>query len=206
MANGIAPKFTTTNQSTYKHPHREQSDNKHYQPQLFVNLESRDRAHGKHTMQWFQDQRRSCIAEGVLKNNLSSLNSPQRPSCYSEKPDKALGARKQSRDALFPTIHNQPHYELTHRIPNRMRDRDAAFMRDAMSHRVQYRNMTGSRSTQKVARFYYPYTACETFKRRDMDRGCITDNPNVFVSAREFVCEKKREEPLVKHMETNVTL
>ena len=205
MANGISPKFTTTNNATYQNPHRDQTDFKYYHPQLFVNCESQDRVHGKPTTHWFQDYRRSCIAERTLKKNLMLLNSPMRPSCYSEKPDIALGARKQSHEALFPGIHNQPQYLLSNRNPDRMRDRDSAFMRDTLNHRNQYCDETGS-NHKKVDRFYYPYQANDTFKKRDLDLTRVTDNPTTHVSAVELVYDRRRADPVVQHRETDVSM
>ena len=112
MANYAAEKFISTCQDTYRNP-RDQFSYKYYHPQVFTSQKN-DYHPNKGTKSWFQDYRRSNIAEQTLRQNLNALNTPVRPTHFSDKPDIALGARKSDREALFPIIHLTTHESKIH--------------------------------------------------------------------------------------------
>lgn len=202
MAYHCKPKFLSTAHDTYRHPFRDQYDYKYYTPQSNF-PKKHDYSPDKGTKKWFQDYRRTNIEEKVLRDNLSALSSPVRPTNFSDKPDIALGARKQDRECLLPIIHNNPIYQISNRNPDQIRDRDVGLMRKAHSHRDQIKDMTGS--LHKIENhFYIPFPSSESFSTRNFNKNYITDFPTHRTAATEFVFDKKREAAMVNHQTTFV--
>lgn len=205
MAGRTPSKYTSTAHATYQRPYRDQTDYKYYQPQVFVSNYTEARALKKNTAEWFQDYRRTSTEEKVLRYNLRSLKSPLKPTPYSDKPDIAMGARKNEHESLKPVTQNKPPYTLTNQNHDRLRDRDAHFTRETLNHRNQYQDMTESLH-KKVETFYIPFSSAETFKQRDFGVSRITGYPEVHKNSVEYVYDKKRAKPMVRHNKTNVSI
>ena len=205
MSNHVAPRLTSSYQSSYKDPLRNQTDYRFYNPQLFVPSIDKYQP-DKGTKKWFHDYRRSTVAEQTMKNNLKSMPTPLRPTYYSDKPDIVLGFRKEDRESLLPVIHNNPVYNLTQRIPDRERDRDKRFMSYTQTHRDQMRDPTGSLH-KKHDFFYHPFPSEQTFstRQRSTDK-YMSHFPGEHTAANEFVYAKKRAKPLVDHNTTDVCM
>lgn len=202
MAFRVTPKFESTAKGTYKHPHFEQYDYKYYHPQLFTNTMHHYEP-DKGTKKFFNDYRRCHVSEQTLKMNMERMQTPARPTWYSDKPDRALGRRKIDREALFPVIHNKPLYKLSNRIPDRERDRDEKFMCDVLEHRLQYKDLTGSRHV-KSSHFHCPNPASDVFIQKKDKGGIYNEYPSNFRVAQESVYNLKRASPLVNFMENDV--
>lgn len=204
MARYCNTKFLSTSQDTYRHPYRDQIDYKHFQPQS-NSQNKNDYYPNKGTKKWFQDYRRTDVEEQCLRNNLYLSGTLVRPTKYNDKPDRALGARKQERESLFPVIHNNPVYVLTNINSDKIQARDIGFMNQVKMHRAQIKDLTGSKH-KKVDMFYFPFPSSETFNKRNVSESYITDFPSHHTSANEYIFRKPRTEPLINHNDTDVVI
>ena len=199
MANKCAEKFLSTTHDAYKRPFINQVDYKGYVPQFFVyNADKYQPNIG--TKKWFQDYRRSSVAEKTMENNRKTLQSPLRPTDFSNDPDRVLGKRKLHREALFPVIHNNSLYAVTNTKDNSY----SSYMLDSTRHRDQYIDKTGSNNV-KIDTFYFPFPASETFSKRYVTSKYITDFPTNHTAATEFVVDKRRDKGRVNFKSLNVT-
>lgn len=199
MANKCAEKFLSTTHDAYKRPFINQFDYKGYVSQSFVYNADNYRPNIG-TKKWFQDYRRSSVAEKTMENNRRSLQSPLRPTDFSNDPDRVLGKRKLHREALFPVIHNNSLYTLTNTKDNTY----SSYMLDSTRHRDQYIDKTESNNV-KIDTFYFPFPASETFLKRYVTSKYITDFPTNHTAATEFVVDKRRDKGRVNFKSLNVT-
>ena len=199
MANKCAEKFLSTTHDAYKRPFINQFDYKGYVSQSFVYNADNYRPNIG-TKKWFQDYRRSSVAEKTMENNRRSLQSPLRPTDFSNDPDRVLGKRELHREALFPVIHNNSLYTLT----NTKDKTYSRYMLDSTRHRDQYIDKTESNNV-KIDTFYFPFPASETFSKRYVTSKYITDFPTNHTAATEFVVDKRRDKGRVNFKSLNVT-
>lgn len=185
MANHKLPRFWTWTRETYVDPINMPA-NRYYTPHFMAAGDNQRYGEGRE--KWFQDYRRSCIAEKTLVKNLNTLGSPYRPTSFSDKPDRVLGARCLRRESVL----NKPRHHLTNRIPDRERDR-AQIDDIGSQHRQQYRDQSGTLLDQKVDYFHYPTTAEQQFLPKvNPPDGTIGNYPNNTKAALEYVHDKER--------------
>lgn len=202
MAFRIAPKFESTTRSDFNHPYLEKLDYKYYHPQLFTNSIHKY-APNKGRKKFFHDYRRCHVSEQTLEKNLEGLPTPFRPTWYCDKTSRVLGRRKIDREALFPVIQNKPLYTLSNRIPDRERDRDKKFMDEVKQHRMQYKDLTGSRH-ERSSYFHCPSPAGDVFLERKRGTGIQSDYPNNLRVSQEHTETLARAEPMVQFMENDI--
>ncbi|XP_020893313.1 uncharacterized protein LOC110232457 [Exaiptasia diaphana] len=187
MANHVMPKFSTWTKETYINPSN-MPENRFYTPSLFSNF-GHIQDHGAGREKWFNDYRRSTIAQRTLRNGQLSMNPPPiRPTAYSDDPDRVLGKRKMRREAVL----NKPRHHLTNRIPDRERDRsqidDITFQ-----HRQQYRDQSETLYEHRLPYFHYPTEAQDQFLPRVRQRSDYMGNyPNNRRAALEYTYDKER--------------
>jgi len=185
MAFHAPGRYVSWTKETYINP-MNMPANRHYTPRLYTNFGDVPPTQGAGREKWFHDYRRSHISERTLQNNLKVLGPPVpvRPTTFSDKPDRVLGARKQRRDAI---LYN-PHHHLANRIPDQERDRnmigDLTFQ-----HRQQFRDHSGTLTDHhKVSYFHYPTEAEHQFlPRARPPQNMIDKYPNAFKASREYV-------------------
>lgn len=182
MANHVHGKYTTTSREAYCHP-KSWPAYQYYTPERPQTF-GKTYEHGEGIPKWFHQYRRSQVAEKVLKENLESVGAEVRPTWFSDKPDRVLGARCADRDELL----NRPDYKMFNRLPDRERDMKE-FIKNKEKHREHYKDLTGT--AHKVDMFHYPTEAKEQF----IDRKCgskIGDYPNPHKAALEYTWETER--------------
>ena len=185
MANHKLARFSTWSGETYVDPINMPA-NRYYTPHFMASGDNQRYGEGRE--RWFQDYRRSYKAEQTLVKNLNTLGSPYRPTSFSDKPDRVLGARCFRREAVL----NKPLHHLTNRIPDRERDR-AQIDHIGFQHREQYRDQSGTLSDKKLDYFHYPTTAEEQFlPEENPPEGTIGNYPNNTRAALEHTYDKER--------------
>lgn len=185
MANHKVPRFSTWHRETYVDPINMPA-NRYFTPHFMPYRDSQRYGEGRE--KWFQDYRRSYVAERTLVKNLNTLGSPYRPTSLSDKPDRVLGTRCLRREAVL----NKPHHHLTNRIPDRERDR-AQIDDLVFKHRQQYRDQSGTLFDQKVAYFHNPTTAEEQFLPKvNPPKDTIGSYPNNTKAALEYTYDLER--------------
>lgn len=147
-----------------------------------------EQRYGEGREKWFQDYRRSHVAEQTLAKNLNTLGSPYRPTSFSDKPDRVLGSRCSRREAVL----NKPRHHIINRIPDRERDR-AQIDDIGFQHRQQYRDQSGTLLGQKLEYFHVPTKAEEQFlPRSSPPEGTIGSYPNNTRASLEYTYDKER--------------
>lgn len=185
MANHKQPRFSTWSRETYVDP-MNMPANRYYTPHFMASGD--DQRYGEGRERWFQDYRRSYIAEKTLVKNLNTFGSPYRPTSFSDKSDRVLGTRCMRREAVL----HKPRHHLTNRIPDRQRDR-AQIDDIVFQHRQQYRDQIGTLFDEKVDYFHYPTTAEEQFlPKASPHEGTIGSYPSNTKAALEYVYDKER--------------
>lgn len=187
MANHKVPRFSTWSRETYIDPENMPA-NRYYTSQSMVSGD--DQRYGERSEKWFQNYRRSHVAEQTLVKHLTTLGTPYRPTSFSDKPDRVLGTRCFRRESVV----NKPRYHLTNRIPDR--ERDHAQIDDlGFQHRQQYRDESGTLFDQKLDYFHYPTKAEDQFVPKvspSRSEGIIGNYPNNTKAALEYVYDKER--------------
>ncbi|KAK2560782.1 Protein FAM166C A [Acropora cervicornis] len=185
MANHKMGRFSTWSRETYLDP-MHMPANRHYMPHFMPSGD--EQRYGEGREKWFQDYRRSYVAEQTLTRNLNTLGSPYRPTSLSDKPDRVLGSRCLRQEAVL----NIPRHHLINRIPDRERDR-AQVDDICFQHRQQYKDQSGTLFGQKLDYFHIPTKAEEQFvPRMSPPEGDIGSYPSNTRAALEYTYDKER--------------
>lgn len=182
-ANHVHQKYTTTSKETYAHPksvpaYRNYLPNR---PQTF----GTSYEHGQGTVKCFNDYRRSQVPENVMRENMDCIGLHQRPTWFSDKPDRVLGARAADREALL----NRPDYKLLNRIPDREKEL-AEFEQAKEDHREHSKDLTNTKPS--VGFFHYPTEANEQFSDRNVSGEKLGDFPTPHKVSLEHTWETRR--------------
>lgn len=184
MANRVHEKYATTSREAYCHP-KSTSAYRYYSPNCPQSF-GKSYDHGEGTVKWFNEYRRSEVPENVLRNNTESIGLKPRPTWFSDKPDRVLGARCAAREALL----NRPDYKLLNRIPDRERELKE-FVKTKEEHRDNYKDLTGIKP--KIDFFHYPTKAVEQFADRNVPSSSkIGEFPTPHKAALEHTWETER--------------
>ena len=186
MANHVLPRHTTWSQETYVNP-LNMPANRYYTPRLYTSFgDIPERGAGRE--RWFHDYRRSHVAERTLENNLKTPGTVVRPTTFSDKPDRVLGARCQRREAVL----YKPNHHLTNRIPDRERER-AQVDNLVFQHRQQYSDKSDTLHDHKVPYFHYPTDAQQQFLPRvSPPKDTIGSYPNRSKASWEYTYDFER--------------
>lgn len=184
MANHVHNKYTTSQLDAYRHP-RSVPAYRYYTPERPQDF-GKTYQHGEGTAKWFQGYHRSLVAEKTVKENLECIGTDTvvRPTWFSDKPNKVLGARCVDREGLF----YRPGYKLFNRLADRERVLKQ-FVKSEQDHRRNYKDLSGT--THKVDLFHCPTEAMDQFVGRT-SAAKIGDYPNTHLAALEYVWETDR--------------
>lgn len=136
-------------------------------------------------MNWFSEYRRSEIPESVMRRNVESIGFSERPTWFSDKPDRVLGARCAAREALL----NQADYKLLNRNPDKERDLEQ-IVKYKEDHRKNYKDLTGTKPAVEL--FHYPTEAKDQFSDRNTESTRFGEYPTPHKAALEHTWEMER--------------